>query len=214
MVRRVGLWLLWIGFIVYSLFLAPPIQADIMRLRLWLAGNWTFPNPVVVAIFSLIGMWILIDSCVLFADGKMQSIPVWPFITASLGTGVIGLIPYLALRQSNSTFSGSKDAWLRFFDSNRTGWLISISTLFFIGYGLAAGDWQGFACLWHTSRFVHVMSLALCVFCLLFPTVLRDDMARRGLESDRLFWAVALVPLFGPLVYLCTRPSIPESEST
>lgn len=55
------------------------------------------------------------------------------------------------------------------------------------------------------------MSLACGLFGLLFPTLLRDDMARRGLKDARLFWAVALLPLFGPLAYLCFRPSLPEA---
>jgi len=39
-------------------------------------------------------------------DGRMQKIPFWPFVADGAGTGVIGLIPYLALRESNQTFSG------------------------------------------------------------------------------------------------------------
>jgi len=42
---------------------------------------------------------------------------------------------------------------------------------------------------------------------------LGDDMARRGLSDDRIFWAVSLVPLLGPLVYLCLRPPLPESAT-
>ncbi|MEG4349046.1 hypothetical protein QUA74_04800 [Microcoleus sp. LAD1_D3] len=38
-------------------------------------------------------------------------------------------------------------------------------------------------------------------------------MARRGLSDDRIFWAVSIVPLLGPLVYLCLRPPLPESPT-
>lgn len=38
-----------------------------------------------------------------------------------------------------------------------------------------------------------------------------DDMARRGIKDIRIFWVVALFPLLGPLIYLCLRPSLPES---
>ncbi|MEG4456358.1 hypothetical protein [Microcoleus sp. N9_A1] len=38
-------------------------------------------------------------------------------------------------------------------------------------------------------------------------------MARRGLVDDRIFWAVSLVPLLGPLVYLGLRPPLPESAT-
>jgi len=33
-------------------------------------------------------------------------------------------------------------------------------------------------------------------------------MARRGLKNSQLFWLTALIPLFGPLIYLCVRPPL------
>ncbi len=57
------------------------------------------------------------------------------------------------------------------------------------------------------------MTLAFCLFCLLFPTVLGDDMARRGWNNSQVFWAVALVPLIGPLAYLSLRPPLPETST-
>jgi hypothetical protein len=49
---------------------------------------------------------------------------------------------------------------------------------------------------------------------LIFPltSLFDDDMARRGVQDSRIFWSVALVPLFGPLVYLCLRPSLLETS--
>ena len=47
----------------------------------------------------------------------------------------------------------------------------------------------------------------------IFPSLLGDDMARRGLSDHRIFWAVSLVPLLGPLFYLCLRPPLPESAT-
>jgi hypothetical protein len=53
------------------------------------------------------------------------------------------------------------------------------------------------------------MSLAFGLFYLLFPTILGDDLSRRGyLRDSQLFWLIALVPLLGPLGYLCWRPPI------
>lgn len=36
-------------------------------------------------------------------------------------------------------------------------------------------------------------------------------MAKRGINDRRIYWAVALIPLFGPLVYLCLRPPLAET---
>jgi len=57
------------------------------------------------------------------------------------------------------------------------------------------------------------MSLDFCMLCLLFPALLADDMARRGMQNVAAFWAVTLVPLFGPLAYLCTRKRLPETNT-
>jgi len=216
MVRKIALWLIWAGFIAYVLFLAPPIhwQETFTLLRKILTLQWADINPIILSLFSLIGIWILIYSCVLFFDGRMQKIPFWPFALASVGTGVIGLTPYLALREANQEFSGQKDAWLQLLDSRSMGIILTLSTIGLLAYGLL-GDWGDFIQQFQSDRFINGMSLAFCLFCLLFPTTLGDDMARRGfLSNSQLFWVIALVPLFGPLVYLCWRPPLRETSQT
>lgn len=217
MTRKIVLWSLWIGFIIYILFFAPPIhwQETLTLLQKFLTFQWGEINPVIFSLFSSIGVWILIYSCLLFFDGRMQSIPFYPFALASLGTGVIGLLPYLAMRKPNQEFTGAKDAWLRLLDSRSTGIFLLLFTLSLLVYGVIFGDWGGFWQQFASDRFIHGMSLAFCLFGLLFPTVLGDDMARRGYLSDSLlFWLIALLPLFGPLLYLCWRPSIREVLGT
>jgi hypothetical protein len=212
MARSLTLWLIWLGFIVYLIFFAPPIQADTFQpLQTLLSGQIPLINPVILSLFSMVGIWLLIYSCLIFADGRMQPLPAWMFVLASVGTGVIGLIPYLALRQPNRSFSGEKDAWLAVLDSQKTGVVLAISTVILVAFAVVWGDWAGFAQEFMTNKFVHGMSLAFCLFCVLFPypTLLQDDMARRGLTSDsQLFQIVAWVPLFGPLAYLCLRPPL------
>ncbi|MGL4617684.1 MAG: DUF2834 domain-containing protein, partial [Chroococcidiopsis sp.] len=83
-----------------------------------------------------------------------------------------------------------------------------------VAYGLGKGDWTDFFQQWQTSRFIHVMSLDFCLLCVLFPALLGDDMARRGMNNSVIFWLTALIPLFGSLVYLCVRPPLPEDSST
>ena len=215
MTRKISLWLLWIGFIIYILLLAPPAQPSTIKLlKNLFTGNWLAINPIILSLFSLIGIWILIYSCLIFIDGRMQKIPAWPFVLASAGTGVIGLIPYLALRESNQEFSGEKDTFLKLLDSRWTGVVLSLSTMGLLVYGLLFGDWGDYIQQFQTSRFINGMSLAFCIFCLLFPTLLRDDMARRNWNHSKVLWSVALVPLIGSLAYLCLRPSLEEETST
>lgn len=211
MARKVTLWLIWAGFIAYIVFLAPPIhwQETLSLLAKIVTLQWVDINPIILSLFALIGVWILIYSSVLFFDGRMQKLSFWPFALASLGTGVIGLIPYLALREANQEFSGHKDAFLEILDSRTTGLFMTLFTIGLLGYGILAGDWEDFIQQFQGDRFINGMSLAFCLFCLLFSTVLGDDLARRGyLSNSQLFWLIALVPLLGPLAYLCWRPPL------
>lgn len=211
MVRKWLLWGVWVGFMIYLVFFAPPLHLEytLALLGKLVTLQWREINPVIFCLFSLIGVWILIYSCLLFFDGRMQKLPFWPFAIASLGTGVLGLIPYLALREPNEEFSGAKDPWLEVLDARWTGLVLTLFTLGLLFYALIAGDWGDYGQKFLGDRFINGMSLAFLLFCALFPTVLGDDLARRGyLRESQLFWVIALVPLLGPLAYLCWRPPL------
>ena len=212
MSRKIGFWLLWVGVVAYAFLLAPPNQPDTVELIKNLStGKWEGINPLIIALFNIMGIWPLIYSCLMFIDGREQKISAWPFATASFGVGAFALLPYLALRQPNQEFTGSKDIFLKLLDSRWLGVALTLGTLGLLSFGVLNGNWGDFIQQWQTSRFIHVMSLDFCLLCLLFPALLGDDMARRGLKNSQLFWAVALVPLVGPLLYLCLRPPLPDS---
>ncbi|OUL37475.1 DUF2834 domain-containing protein [Nostoc sp. T09] len=203
---------LWIGFIAYAFFLAPPNQPDTFELIKNLStGQWQGINPLVIALFNIMGIWPLIYSAVVFIDGRVQKISAWPFASVSFAVGAFALLPYLALREPNKQFVGQKNAFLKLLDSRVTGVLLTVATVILVAYGLLGGDWENFVQQWHTSRFIHVMSLDFCFLSLLFPSLLGDDMARRSWINPQLFWVIALIPLFGPLIYLCVRPPLPEA---
>lgn len=211
--RKLAFWLLWVGFVSYAFLLAPPDQPDTVELIKNLStGKWEGINPLVVALFNIMGVWPLIYSCVLFIDGREQKVPAWPFAAGSMGVGAFALLPYLGLRQPNREFTGQKNLFLKILDSRWTGVLVTLGAIALVAYGLR-GDWGDFVRQWQTSRFIHVMSLDFCLLCLLFPTLLGDDMARRGVKNPAVFWSVALVPLFGPLAYLCLRPPLPQTSA-
>lgn len=213
--RKIALCALWVGFVGYTLWLAPLDQPDTLPLVIKLVtGQWGDLNAILVAIFSLMGVWPIIYACLMFADGKMQQkIRAWPSFFASNATGIIGLFIYLLLREPNQEFYGSKDKWLKLLDSRKTGVVLLLSTIGLLVYAWLVGDWGDFVQQWQTSHFVNAMSLDFCLMPLGFPLLLGDDMARRGLKDSRIFWAVTLVPLFGPLFYLCLRPLLPEAST-
>jgi hypothetical protein len=210
--RKIVLWLVWAGFIAYTLSLAPLDQPGTLTV---IGKLVTFQlegiNPYVVTLFSLMGVWPLVYACLMFIDERMQDISAWPSFLASNGSGVIGMIPYLMLRESSQEFTGHKGFWLERLDSRQTGIALSLTTAGLLAYAMLAGDWGDFVRQFHTSHFIHLMSWDFCLMYLVFPSLLGDDMARRGLRDSRIFWAVALVPLLGALAYLCLRPPLPES---
>lgn len=213
MLRKAAFWLLWISFLLYAFLLAPPNQPDTFDLIVNLStGQWDGINPLVIALFNLLGVFPLIYSCLMLIDGKMQRIPASLFVAASFGSGAFAILPYLALRQPNQDFVGPKSGLLKVLDSRWTGVAIALTTLALVSFGLAAGNWADFVAQWQTSRFIHVMTLDFGLLCLLFPTLLGDDMARRGLHRPGLFWAVSLVPLLGAAAYLVLRPPL-EAEA-
>lgn len=205
--RKLALWLLWGGFIAYILLLAPPLhlQETLVLLTKIFTVQWAEINLIILSLFSLVGIWLLIYSGLLFIDGRMQWLPFWPFAFASVGSGVLGLIPYLAFREPNQEFVGQKDAFLNLLDSRFFGIILSLSTIVLLTYAFTFGDWNDFVQQFQSDRFINGMSLAFCLFCLLFPTVLGDDMARRSWNSPQVFWIVAFIPLLGPLAYLSLR---------
>jgi len=212
--RKIGFGLLWAGFLTYAFLLAPPNQPNTPGLLKNLStGQLEGINPLITALFYILGIVPLAYGCLMLIDGRGQKIKAWPFVATSFGVGAFALLPYLALREPNPSFPGKKDIFLKILDSRWMGVFLTLGASILVAYGLIAGNWADFVQQWQTSRFVHVMSLDFCLLCLLFPALLGDDMARRGINNPKLFWAVSLVPLFGILIYLCLRPPLQDVKA-
>ncbi|MDB9525057.1 DUF2834 domain-containing protein [Oscillatoria sp. CS-180] len=212
MLRRAFFAIVWLAFTGYAFVLAPPDQPNTATLIQKLAtGDWADINPAIVALFNLMGVWPIAYACLALIDGDGQKTPAWPFVLGSFGFGAFLLLPYLILRQPNSTFSPPKSRLLALVDSRWLGLSLLIGASGLLGYGFYAGDWSDFVAQWQNSRFIHVMSLDFCLLWLLVPSLLGDDMARRGLKNTQLFSLVSAVPLIGLTAYLAFRPPLPEN---
>jgi hypothetical protein len=214
--RKVILWIIWILFVSYTLWLAPldhPYTWYVGRKLITL--QWGEVNAYLIAILGLMGVWPLIYACLMVADDRTQNFRAWTYFVGSNFTGVICLLPYLIFRRSNQEFYGGRDRLLDILERRSTGVTLLVTTVMLISYALIAGDWADYIQLFQTKPFVHLISLDFCLMCLIFPiaSLFDDDMGRRGIHNPSIFWAVALVPLFGPLLYLCWRPSLDEAYS-
>lgn len=215
MIRKTVLLIIWLGFVAYTILLAPVDQPET-----WFIGwqlltlQWDKLNAIIPTIFCLMGIWPMIYAGLMFADGKMQNLRAWLYFIGSNFTGVICLLPYLIFRKSNQEFYGVKDTWLSIVDQRKTGISLLVATIALLSYAVIVGDWEDYIQQFLDKPFVHLISLDFCLMCLIFPitSLFDDDMARREIKDKRIFWAVALVPLFGLLVYLCLRPPLAETS--
>jgi hypothetical protein len=206
---KIGFGLLWLGFVTYAFLLAPPDQPDTFALIQNLAtGQWQGINPWIVTLFNLMGIWPMVYTSLMLADGQGQKLRAWPFALGSFAVGAFAILPYLALRQPQMVKPVQPQGWgLQLLTSRWLGLLLLLGTLGLLGIGLQGGDWADFGHQWQTRRFIHVMSLDFCLLSLLCPVLVKADLIRRGMRANP--WvAVAFLPLLGPLIYLCLRPPI------
>jgi hypothetical protein len=213
MIKKVALGIIWLGFVLYTIWIAPLDQPDTWPLvQKLLTLKWTELNPFIPVIFSLMGVWPMIYAGLMFADGRMQNFRAWPYFLGSNFTGVICLMPYFLLRRRSQAFVGERDRWLRLVDSRLMGLSLLLGTVGLLSWVVVGEDWNDYVQQFQTRAFVHLISLDFCLMTLIFPLTLlfEDDLRRRGIHQPWVFWAVALVPLFGPLIYLSTRPELPE----
>ncbi|MGB7414279.1 MAG: DUF2834 domain-containing protein [Thermosynechococcaceae cyanobacterium] len=211
MIRKISFLLLWLAFTSYAFLLAPGDQSDTLPLIQKLStGQWQGINPCIIALFNLMGIWPMVYGGVLFADGRGQKVPAWPFAAASFGVGAFAILPYLAFRKPALAFAGEPDRLLKFWDSRWLAMVLGGGAIALFGYGLTQGDWGDFIQQWQTSRFIHVMSLDFCLLSLLFSTLIKDDLHRRKMNSQ--WWLLSLIPLLGPITYLIVRPSLNDSS--
>ncbi|MGF1486305.1 MAG: DUF2834 domain-containing protein [Prochloraceae cyanobacterium] len=212
MYRKIGFGLLWASFVIYAFVFAPPQQPDTIELiKNMSTGEWEGINPLIIALFNIMGILPMMYGCFLFSDGRGQKILAWPFASGSFFFGAFALLPYLALREPNPNFIGEKNWFIKVWDSRIAAIFITIGAIYLLAFGFLNGDWTDFFQQWQTSRFIHVMSLDFCLLCLLFPALLGDDFAKRGIEENSWLRRISFIPFFGILAYLCLRPSLPES---
>lgn len=209
MATKISISLLWLGFVIYAFFLAPPSAPDELDLIIRLStGEISGINPAIVALFNLMGILPMIYGCFLFVDGHSQKVKAWPFALGAFALGAFAVLPYFALRQQDQTFNGKVSWFIRVQESKLLAAAISIATLILLGLAIGQGDWQDFITQWQSDRFIHVMALDFCVLTFLLPVLVKNDLAHRGLAANSILWPLSLIPMVGPLAYLWFRPRI------
>ena len=209
LLRRLGLSVLLLVDVLYAAYLAPkgdPPGNLFVDLAL---GKGPARNPAVWGVFQLLGIVPLMYWALLFPDGRGQRVWAWPFALGMMALGAYTLLPYLILRRDYAApVPGQPNLAVRWF-GGRPFAVFAAGALVALLFTITVwGNLAGYVFWFRHSNFVHVMTIDLLVLTLLFPALLHDDMARRGVADDSTLGRIALgVPLLGPAYYLVRRPA-------
>jgi hypothetical protein len=215
-VQSILFFIVWLFFLGYAVFFAPPGTPDTSELLLKLILAQTAGlNPILVALFNIMGLLPIWYWFLLAPDSRIQKIPVWPFALGMMAAGGFALLPYLALRTSYAQAPPAQKSlsWMQRLFDNRWIALMVVLGVFGLGfYGLQQGDWTNYLTQFHRNQFVHVMSLDFLLLCICLPILIQQDLTHRKLSEKNLLWKLALIPLLGPAIYLVLRPPLSPQQ--
>jgi hypothetical protein len=195
---RVGAVVLWVALLGEALAFAPPARPDqgaqVVRL---LTGQWSGEEPVVVALFNLMGVWPFVLAAQLAPWLRRRPVPLWPFALGSMALGAFVLLPGLALGGAPQPMARWQ-GWL-----TRPAWLglLALAATALFGFALT-GSHAGYAHAFHHESLVHVMTFDFGALWLTSVLVARE----RGGP-----WGLALVPILGALAWTWRTRSDPPA---
>ncbi len=215
-VQRILFFTVWLLFLGYAVFFAPLSTPDTPELlsNLILAQTEGL-NPILVALFNIMGLLPIWYWFLLAPNSRIQKIPVWPFALGMMAAGGFALLPYLALRNpsSQALLTQKPLSWIQRIFDNRWIALIAVLGVFGLGfYGLHQGDWTDYLTQFHRNQFVHVMSLDFLLLCTCLPLLIQQDLMHRNLTEKDLLWKLAFIPLLGPALYIVLRPPLSSKQ--
>ncbi|GGO06506.1 hypothetical protein [Saccharibacillus kuerlensis] len=200
-ISRVLLFVVWLAFVVYALFFAPGAGGGEDP---WFGRLLTLQadEPSLLAMFTLLGLFPMTYACLLLRHDD-RGVPAWPFVLLSFGLGIFALLPYYIL--TSHTHAGSHDLRLsegirRTAESQVTHGILFLLTLVVMGWGLLAGDLGVYMEAFHTSQFVHIMTIDFFLLTLLSAYAIYTGSRRRWMPQ-----AIALlgfIPILGLLIYV------------
>ena len=209
---RAMLWLLWLFFPLYGViatqvFLPPDDGYGAQVVMAAVRGDFAAVEPAVIAVFNLLGVIPMTYALLVLFDGKEQPLPAWPFVLLSFVVGSLGILAYLAMRSWGRGVEGAETQLQRRLDSRVAPAILLTLSALLVVWGLS-GSIHAYWALWQTKPLVNVMTVDLLILLGVLPFLAVDDMGRRGVQSP--FWRVlvALLPLFGVLIYMLARPPL------
>lgn len=202
---------LWLALIVFAFGFAPPSDPQTLVLIKSLSlGQWQDINPVIIALFNLMGIWPMAYAAMLLGDRQGRKLPAWPFVTGSFFLGAFALLPYLVFwppkAQTDPPPSNSEPSKLtKFWRSPWLGRILFLLAIACVSSAVFMGDWADYGHQLRTNQFIAVMSSDFLCLTLAFPLLLVQNLHRGQGARSLPVTLMAMVPLFGALAYLSLR---------
>lgn len=185
--KRMILLIVWLGFIFYSMYLAPDgnggYLSDLMTMN--------DPDPGLLAMFSLLGVWPAVFAILLLRSDR-GSVSAWPFVLGSFALGAFSLLPYFILNRKVERANRIPVKLQRFLSSNVLALILILLTVFLMVYGVLSREPGVYETAFLESNFVHVMTIDFVVLTSLSILALRD--------RDQVTGLAGVIPIIGPLI--------------
>ncbi|WP_226654241.1 hypothetical protein [Pseudalkalibacillus hwajinpoensis] len=184
--KRILLFIIWLGFILYAVFVAPEGNGS------YLSDLFTMnhSDAGLFAMFSLLGVFPAVFAILLLRDDS-GSVPAWPFVLGSFALGAFSLLPYFFLNKKRSRSNRTPDKLRKFLDSKVLSLFLLVLALGLMVYGISAGDGMVYQKAFLESNFVHVMTIDFIVLTGLSILALRERDGTSGVKG--------FLPIIGPL---------------
>ncbi|QSS99933.1 hypothetical protein IMZ31_18035 [Pontibacillus sp. ALD_SL1] len=190
----------WLLFIVYAFVLAPIEDGGTNYLKQMITMD--SPDPLLVTVFSLLGVWPMVFGILLVSKDK-ATIPAWPFVLGSFALGAFALFPYFIFHYEKRNRTNRTSQRLYRTVTNiyfpLTLFIISIALLL---YGLVYGSFSDYQQAFWESRFVHTMTIDFMMLTLLSLLGISHHAYYQNDRSLRSYWPLGFIPLLGPLIYI------------
>ena len=210
--RKTILALVWIAGWVHVIGFAPQDDSSIIDSVIAIMQvNTELVDPLVITVFNLLGIWPLIMVAMLVQDDQGR-LKAWPFAFSSMVLGNSALYVYLFFRREQDGYVHPKTPLVRFAESRVLAVFLLAATVALFAYGSSQGSFAVYAEAWQVNYLVNVMTVDFFLFTIAFALILTDDMRRRDMPMDGLFWLYALVPVLGAATYLTVRAPLPDRE--
>lgn len=201
----------WLLFISYSFFLAP-VDGNEGYLTEFLTLN--APDPLLLAVFSLLGVYPAVFSILLLENDK-ATIPAWPFALGSFLLGAFSLLPYFIFHKDRKGVQRNRTSvrLQAIVNSSSLQLALLTITIFLMVYGLFFGSLETYSQAFYESRLVHVMTIDFLVLTCLAVLGIYHHAFYKNPHLSSKCW-LGMVPIIGPLLYLyiSKQQAVPQGE--